>query len=671
MLIESVLAAVRAGLWGALCLYIPGRAWSAWLYGHVPLSRTAASPLFFEVTASVVATTWVGFFLLEAGAWSPITLATTLSMLSVLGFWLSRGHSRPRYCREDAQLIGLAAILCCWLFPPLEARFSAGDATGYIAAGIHAARAGGFAFSDPTIGLIDIDLRRALFPSVAADRGSPPYLRLEGGYVLRSLDGDALLPAFHHGIVPWVALAASVLEMDQVEWIFVVFGVLAFAAIFATARSLGAPPLLSLGAAALAATQPALFFYARFPMPEMPAAFFLWAGVAMAGYSAASGRLTALASLTLGCAALLRLENAFLVIVALAFCAAFVPGVSNKRALLLPAFLLSIQALLHAYLWRTHYWGNLLNLLRTHQIAIAGILAGCVAMLLAARRSDRWRNTSMPLCEARTVFAGLVVLALVSTGFLQAWVRHGTEWDLLRAASGGFLAPFGLFSLLLAAVRAPLRVPQVLFVILTLEAAVIFFLAPNATPVSFWVVRRAVPLLLPGLCLALVAAVVSCTSRMQRSRQLLLTGAIMVTALWTQYGALSLLLRQHYFAGGRLHFKMLEGSLMPHSILIMSGRLAPLSFAPLLWATTQSPVYYVGNPQNWLFSDLVRTLAAAGRPIYLVQPSHLPVHSPSGKSGHWLPQLRYAFSTTSPFHQARPEDGAWQDVDLSVYRWSP
>lgn len=662
---ETLGTVILVVLFGALAFYLTGRAWSPWLFaGHSHWSASVPA-LLVEVTVSVVAATWVGLLLVEVGKWSLWNFFFFTSAIAVVGWRLSRGQARPRYGRDDLLLFVFGAAISCWLFPPFEARFASGDGTGYLAAGIHVARTGSLEIEDPTVPQLEIDLRRILFPSVAADRGSPPYLRLEGGYVLRSLDSQQVLPAFHHGIAPWVALTVSLLGPDRAEWTFALFGVLGLTGVLAAARSLELPPILALGVTALAATQPGIFFYARFPMPEMAGAWFLWSGIALASAATTSQRLASVAGLALGCASLIRLENAFLVYAALVL-SALVSGKGTIRRLLVPAFLLSAHALLHAYLWRTHYWGNLVNFF-SREITAFRLAGACIAVALLVAYKH-WSAKQGRAFLRVPALALLVTLGVALTVAAQFWLRAGVEWYLLRTWSGAALLPLGCVGLIVTAAsrESTARTLASLFILL---AAGMFLLGPQATPVELWVLRRAVPLLLPGLCLGIVCGVTDLCRPLSRNARNLYVAASILVVLSGSVTSLVSLAAHPYYNGGRNHLNIVAASLASDSVVLVQGSLAPLSFAPLVWGLNECPVYYVSNTQDWIVSKLVSLLAASGKTIYLLLPADVPPYNPPDSTGEWRPHARYSFPFASPFVERGGVARAWQVVDLSIYRW--
>src|SRR5262249_34555328 len=150
---------------------------------------------------------------------------------------------------------------------------------GYLASGVHLSRHGTLVIHDPTVGKLSPDLKRALFPSAVADRGSPPYVRLMGSMVLSNLDSDEVLSAFHHLIAVWIAVFHGLAGATGAAWVIPLFAGLSIWSIveFAAYTMGWLPGTIALGLLLFLSPQ---YWYSRFLMPEVPGQFFVWAGLA-------------------------------------------------------------------------------------------------------------------------------------------------------------------------------------------------------------------------------------------------------------------------------------------------------------------------------------------------------------------------------------------------------
>lgn len=651
-----------AAIWFA-CLYLPGWCWSPWLLAKKQTGNGAKLParLFVEVALSAAATSWIGFVLLEAGLFFPGALVAALAAVSALGWVLSRGECRLPYGRTDFGFLLVAVVVVPFFFPPYHARIGSSDATGYLAAGIHVARSGTLVVHDPTVMLMEPDLRRAFFPSVAFDRGSPPYLRLEGGYILRSLDSGDVLPAFHHGIVPWVALAVATIGEGRAEWVFSAFGVLSCVALWAAATTLGLGARFSALALLATASQAPFFFYARFPMPEVPASFFIWSGVALSGYME-QRRLLMLAGFLLGCAGLLRIENAFFAAAAVIALLAMRPT-KELVPLILGTLAPTGHAIAHAALWRTHYWGNLTGFFVAHWEVFPAIL---LAFLAAYALGSRSRAGGAFLAWVAKAWFPCTVIGLViySLSF-----GPSDPWRLLLHWCGPIPVLAGFVSLGVAGIISD-KLATHLTAWLTAFAAAVFLIAPNATPVDLWVLRRLVPIVLPWLSLLAWFAVATCSGRFTLTKRRMVL-AIMIAAWFTSSAPpLWRILHLPYYASARTHEAMLTETLTSPCVALVHGSVAPLSFPPLLWAKRGCPIFYVRTAPRWELAELLVALRQQQGAVYLITPADQSELPRTNAVGRWVPLLTYTFPLASPFFA--PDDTlAWKEVGLSVYRWVP
>jgi len=661
--LETIFALLfSAAIWFA-CLYLPGWCWSPWLLAKKQTGNGAKLParLFVEVAVSVAATSWTGFALLEAGLFSPGALVAALAAVSALGWILSRGESRLPYSRTDLAFLLVAIVMVPFFFPPYHARVGSSDATGYLAAGIHVARSGSLVVHDPTVTLMEPDLRRAFFPSVAFDRGSPPYLRLEGGYILRSLDAGDVLPAFHHGIVPWVALAVATMGEARAEWVFSAFGVLSCVAVWAAATTLGLGRRFSALPLLATASQAPFFFYARFPMPEVPASFFLWSGVALCA-CVKQRRLLTLAGFLLGCAGLLRMENAFFAAAAVIALLATRPT-KELVPLILGTLVLAAHALAHAALWRTHYWGNLTGFFSAHWEVFPAIL---LALLTAYALGSRSRAEGALLPWVPKVWFPGAVTGLVAYSL---YFGPSDPWRLLLHWCGAIPVLAGFVALGMAGTISD-KLATHLTAWLTAFAGAVFLLAPNATPVDLWVVRRLVPVVLPGLSLLAWLAVAACLRRLTVATKRLVVGILIAAWFTSSVPPLWRILRQPYYASARTHEAVLTETLTSPCVALVHGSVAPLSFPPLLWAKRGCPIFYFRTEARWELVELLLALRQQPGAVYLITPADQSALPPATAPGRWIPLHTYTFPLASPFFST-DETLTWKEVRLSAYRWVP
>jgi hypothetical protein len=353
-----VLAAITA----YLLLYAPGH-YLLRLTQPLPQRR---SRLFREVLLSACCASWVGFILAELGVYSLYLLLGCVAAVTVTAAAYSRGRHSGSYGAGDLAGIAITVLTWLWLSPPLDTRILGSDSSGYLAAGVHLSRHGSLIIHDPTLPLLPPMLKIALFPSLTDTPWAAPFFRLLGSLTLNSMDSDEVLPAFHHLMTVWVAIFHGLAGSAAAEWAITLFGGLSMWAMveFAALTCGGFAAAIFFSLLSLSAIQG---WYSRFLMPEIPAQFFLWGGLAcIALWHASRERADAvLAGLAFGMAGLMRTENAVFAFLALVFGLAFAEEKLRAQRfwLLACASALWIHAAAHLLYFRTHYVGILGSLL--------------------------------------------------------------------------------------------------------------------------------------------------------------------------------------------------------------------------------------------------------------------------------------------------------------------
>lgn len=650
-----VLAFVAA----SLLLYAPGRAWLRAAFRSVP--RPCGTLLFLEVLLATSLTSWVGLCLVEAQLYSLPLLLAIQAGIALVGWLVNRRYPPAGY--DFGDLFGVLAVVVTlfWVSPPLDTRLLSGDSAGYLASGIHVARTGGLILEDPTIELLDVDTRRMLFPSVAADRGSPPYLRLLGSMVLRSLDGGEVLPAFHHLLSVWLAIISDLIGEARIQWTIVLFAGLTTWAVVLVAYQIAGAHAAWVAALVLLLQLPQ-HWYSRFLMPEVPAQFFLWGGIAAlltCEESAARSRAGWIAAgVALGIAGMMRLENtAFL---AAAVAVAVITGVVRGRQLawaIAAAAVVSVHTVFHTACFRTHYWGNLSSFFWEGHLPMAATLAAGLSLLLIAvlLRPRTLVGSSM----VRVLIALLLALGLYADG------SGGFEGSRLLIAYCGVLAlTLSAFGFAWMLRNAASSATQQLLCLLVAIGLTQFLVAPHATPVPIWAIRRAVTLVVPALSLGLGVLV---AAGYQRGRGVaFLASLLLVATLVTSLPALTSLRRTPLYSGASHHVRMMDHLIERDSVALIDPRLTGYGFAAQLWVTGNRPAYYVADNDHQRMLRLARGLR--DRTLVWVGDGNAPLPAVPGLRLAPIGLYQFVLATPRLELGAKPLETVGTEVTLSVYR---
>lgn len=643
-----------------LCFYLPGRAWFSVLFRCDPLGADVAPRLFLEVTLSTMAVTWLGLLLLDFGVFSTWKLVTLLAVLTLVGEWLGWKDVREPYRWRDATLLLVWVVAFLALWPPIPAHLGGGDGSAYLAAAAAAQRTGALTVSDPSVARLDPDLRRILFPSVSADWGSSPYLRLEGGLILQDLDSGLVLLAFHHGLLPWLALGSDWFGLLHMAGIVPLLGSLTPVGLFVLLARLSALPVAAFGAL-LVLLQPPFAFYARFPQPEAVAAFFVVAGtyLFLLGEQG-SKRAPVVAGLVLGTAGLLRMELLFLVPAALLFAHASERRRQTTVALagLIPAL---GAAFLQAFFYPTHYWANTATFLSAHAPELATVALLTAALLCWGERPRSIGRRLAPRLLVLSPLASLLHLGVVGSPSL-GWLIEASGPLLCLAAVGLLLLNRRSLA------RSQANTTLTFVAALGGTSLLLYSFAPNAAPVPWWVLRRSVPALMPTF------VVLSClVASAFFARHLLLGLAVYGFLCLSAFTVPARTLRSSsYLASAPHHAETLRYALPRNCVAVLSPELAPLGIGLWLWGAHGCAPYYLLPSDCERLTSLVTNLAHES-PTFLLTTS-----APTGCRipGRVLETVAsYRLALHAPFDLAHfggsllPSQHRYHFYDIGLYRW--
>jgi hypothetical protein len=642
------MAVLLAPVAAYLLLYAPGH----FLLRGLATDPLRGSRLFREVLLSACCTSWIGFVLAELSVYSLPALLGCVAVVSGGAALLGRGRRSSPYRAADLVGLAIVALTWLWLSPPLDTRILGSDSAGYLAAGVHLSRHGSLIFHDPTVPMLPRKLRVALFPSVTPILWLPPYLRLLGSLILRSFDTDEVLPAFHHLLTVWVAVFHGLAGSAAAQWAITLFGGLSVWAMVEFA-AVTRGPLTAIIFFALLSLSAVQSWYSRFIMPEIPAQFFLWGGLACVSFWRGTQRRAdaILAGLAFGVAGLMRIENAGFLFVALLVGLCFTEGPLRTQRLWLfgCAAAVWVHAGVHLFVFRTHYLGILRSLVPETVAVFTGagwpriiVLAACVAALLVwqYRRGFSARRSLAPL--------GALALCVSLWG---EWQHGWSGLDLLAAYIGvPTLIAGGVGLAVWAAQIDRSDVAGAVGGTAVALALVQFLVAPHATPVPIWMVRRAATIVLPALCLGVAVLCDTVARRWHWSVAALLVGL----AGAGQARPFAQLRWTPYYQDGLRHVQAVAAMLPPRACLFFDVPLTAWGFGPALWAERDLPAYYLSRYDPALILRMVRALD--GLPVYWMGDRRSPPPQIAGLVATRIGS--YDFTTLTPTLDSKTRPGA-------------
>jgi hypothetical protein len=625
------------------------------------------SRLFREVLLSACCTSWVGFVLAELRLYSLPALFICQALIAAAAALSSRQQRPTPYDWGDLAGVTVAVVSWLVLAPPLDTRILGSDSAGYLAAGVHLSRHGSLVIHDPTMPLLPAELKLVLFPGLGPTPWAPPYLRLPGSLVLRGLDTNEVLPAFHHLITVWIAVFHGLAGSVAAQWVITLFAGLSVWAMVQFAASMGGRwtaaaffILLSLSAVQS--------WYSRFLMPEIPAQFFIWGGLSCLSFFCTTRRRAdaALAGLAFGIAGLMRLENAaFLLAALLAGTALGNGGWRDHRWWLFAcAAFIWAHAAIHLMIFRTHYWWILLSL--PAEVAkvftaaswprTAVLVAGVAALLLwSCRRGAGGFRSLTPLAALAACIA-----------LWGQWQRGWVGVDLLAAYIGMPTLVAGGLGLALSATQAQrLDLAGRVFGSLVALAFLQVMLAPHATPVPIWEVRRAATIVLPALCLGVAFLAQAAARRWHWS-----AGALLVClAIAGQAMPFAQLRLAPYYQDSLRHVRAVAAMLQPDAVLLFDKPLTAWGLGPALWAEYDLPAYVLSRFDALHIAKVLGSLE--GRPVYWIGDGRTPPPQIQGVNVTGVGRYQFTLLTPTLDSRTRPGMSNVWNLTATIYRLQP
>ncbi|MDD5557443.1 MAG: glycosyltransferase family 39 protein [bacterium] len=496
--------------------------------GRMPAGLGAAGRLAVAVLASVAATSWIGLLLAQCalfslGAVAAVLLAACLALLPAA----RRPPPRPAAPLSRAAALAAAILLAAaaLLFsPPYEYVLGNWDPGTYVNTGVRLAREGRINYRDPVLAEIPADARPLFYYTHLIPQ------RYEGGVAVADGDRAVVSPHFYHLFTVWIALMAAIGGVGLALRANLLFGLLSLVAVYAACREV-CGRRAALAAAVFLGASAAQIWAVRFPTAEIPAQFFLLAGLAcLLRHEGEEHPLwAALAGVSFACA-LLAVFTAVTVLPLLLLVLFWRNWERWRRAdrwLAVPLAAGVVHLALQNATVSRHYFERQVEVLRSNGITPLLLAAGAalfLAALVAARlfgRGLRGRIRSLAARPAARAAACAAIAALFAYAY---WIRPAVAagpdarnlrelgWFVYPVALGRLYVPLGLLLALAGAVGViarPLDERRATFLLIALASAAAILHRKMVFPSYFWAVRRAVPIVLPSLFILMSCALAS------------------------------------------------------------------------------------------------------------------------------------------------------------------
>lgn len=488
---------------------------------------------FLRAALAVGAAAWVGLLIAELGR---LRVGLLVALLAA-GAAAVAAHARfvrpprpaprQRIGRHGLLAFGAVTLAAGFLFfPPYETVVSGGDATVYLSLGRKIAETGALVFDDPLLRELPVEAREYLFLNrQPGDFGLGRYARFPGGFTIADI-GESQVSAGFSPLYPVLtALLHQAYPPRGALFVAPLFAVLSVGGLFLVVAHVGGVRAGLLAALLCAVSLPQVWF-ARYPVPETVAQFFVVAGLLalLAAFRGDRPWLAAAAGGFFGLACFAKIDMVVLLSAALAAFAAWrflarPEGGGRCVVFLLAAFGLALAHNgVHYALYPSDYTLYVRQLLERSSVLAwsAGAAAGLAALLLAAAGAALLAvRGGRRLGPAASRAAGLGLLGLLAAyGAVYATTVPGRwpdplfwlSWYLSWPVLGLCLA--GLVWLLWSGRAGRANQGLAFLLILTGVVSLHYLYDPLEPGDHIWSMRRFVPVVLPGMLA--VAAMGAC-----------------------------------------------------------------------------------------------------------------------------------------------------------------
>ena len=576
--------------------------------------------------------------------------------------------------------IGVGAL---WLYqPPSEYIIGGKDPGVYVNAGVRIAQGGSLVFRDGTAAGLPVPMRPLFFPQ---HMEQPYYSPRFMGFFLLDPDAGTVVDQFPHLYPVAIALgygASGLLGVREASVFAAVAGVLA---LYFLAARLGGR-LAGAAAASLMAINIIEVWYARYPNSEMlTQALGVAALLAVARAHVDEDPFFApVAAVLLGLLPFARFDA--ILIAGLAATGPLLQWIGGDRirwrfliplTALLAAFAAYFLTVVAPYAKLPRMWFSL------HQMAI---VVGLPALALAVFGA-RWLLARQASHRVLLYWTPRVLLAATLAMAFYAWFLRQPGGALASHDAYAFRA-FGWYVdpriLVLAAIGLSIvmttrfwRDPSTFIVVIGISTFVFYRL--RIVPEHFWAARRFVPIILPGVCLAIACALApaatrgaSVTRRLAGSARHVVRLILFALAAWSFWSATSAIRTHVEFGGIEGKIDRIASRFGSQDLLVVESRNAsdvhvialPLAY---IWGKP-ALVLNTPKPDPLLFAEFIRWARQRYQTVYFLGGGGTDLLSrdvsvePVGSERFQVPEYE-SLMNAYPTHVRRKE------FDFGIYRF--
>ena len=603
-----------------------------------PFGRKASRKLdpfeliFLIVLVSTIASSWFGLLLAEFAHFSLINLLLAdilFSLLLIFGTKSKLTPFRPGLPLKRSHLIIIAIlILALFLFgKPGECIFGGRDPGVYVNMGINIAKRGSIIFENKASAVLPPELKPLFL------KGFRPN---QMGIYIASKSKLTLVPQFYHLFPLWYGILYSIFGIRFALFLPAIFGVLGVGALYLLGKRFYGEKVGLLASFLLSINVIAIWF-ARFPTSEILVQYLLLSGIFLLDLFLEEGDpvFGVLSGLSLGLTMLVRVDCSLLVIpVSLFVLGLFLSHFGKKTlffalpfSLLVLHFFLHGEFIAHYYLWNT--FARVLNDIKLWmKLAPIALLLFLIAVIISSRLKALFRRVMAYKHPLPLLTAISLSLALFYAYFYRPYFIYG--WNDPNAGTyhrmGWFLTDFGVIAGSIVFIYLWYRLrrgAEFFFLSSVLFFAGFYFYRIRVIPDYFWVMRRFVPLIYPGLVLFIAYLIGKLWDLGQRKRFLRVASILILAYLLYSFISYDKLIYPHReFAGAINLVKELKREIKPGSLVITENistsliHLVSLPLSTLSGSEVAELRYFKLSP--WLLEKLLPYWGKNFRQIYLL-----------------------------------------------------
>ncbi len=491
--------------------------------------------------------------------------------------------------------LGALLLLSAWVFfPPYEAVVAGTDASVYVNFASRIAATGALEFEDELVSRLPAVPRAALFENRWPFDATGRHARFPGGFLIPDIVDPTVTAGFSPLFPVLTALFHEVSSVRGSLFVSPLFATLSTGSLFLVAARLGGRFAGWLAAALALAALPQVWF-ARLPVPEMVAQYFVLTGLLAWLVARRDGarRWAVAGGCFLGLACFAKVDLIVLLSVSLLAFLAWrsLAGPQGGRwgigSLAVPFGLLIVHNGVHYLAFDSHYRPYVEHLLRTsflstlfRQAGPTGIAAATIAGLLAVgiglvccRCAPRIRRRAWGVGLAG-ILAIYILNYLATTtarlGETVVWLSWYVSWPVLMLAAIGLAWRLG--PCLRGRGRAE-REPALALVLL-LVVGLHYLHDPHEPGWHVWSMRRFVPVVLPLLMLFVSLAVAALVGRVALPRRRIVAAGIAAVLVGLVAGPSLAVVRQPLWEGALAQTAALAGRFPADAVVLLSPGLA-------------------------------------------------------------------------------------------------